>query len=533
MLNDQPDMAEEDFKDLVRIFPQNKLPNVGQAPYIKALIGDKETEYDLDEVIMYVSAILMSSFKADIELNLLTLLVTFVKSGNCSDEYVQRKRLSHKKFSPRESSFGVTLTTSIITNMWSFIEFYFKHQMVSPDELQTNLGTLIESLEIENVAIAPLIRQVVYRNLTGIKAICDSISEFPDFPWGALAKKHAKIGAEIHMFTKYIELIQHDKLIGYKITGMATEYPNLAFLCVQMQIVVNGKRSLLNYKGIGGVDTQVANKQYLQSLISEYQKDMISGIGSYSTLKESDVDLSQSLRDALTGFLTNVEDDDEDDEEGPKGHSSGPSPPPNPPRGNDPPKNPKRPRSPIPDASTSKRSRAQDSPLYDPKSPSMFEESKIEGILRSYEGNLDMEDAEYIGSYFRQNSISEEMRALICPSSIQIPEGSRPVEMPFKNATSEMFVKAIKIDDVRCPLANPTFLTILIRLRDAYKSPGLTQDEEDFMATTMSKTIWTRFLADKESSAIIEGIVLNLPLGLVYNLPCEEPYEGEGEDMDI
>lgn len=103
-------------------------------------------------------------------------------------------------------------------------------------------------LSIDNVAlIEPMLHQVAYRNLTGIKSICDSLTDFGDFPWAALAKKHGKIGAELAGFEKYLGLIKNDTLIGYKISGMAAEYPNLAFLCVQMQITINGKRSLENY----------------------------------------------------------------------------------------------------------------------------------------------------------------------------------------------------------------------------------------------------------------------------------------------
>lgn len=173
------------------------------------------------------------------------------------------------------------------------------------------------------MAVKPLLGQLAWRNMTAILCIAKAPSSMANFPWKALLKKQEIIRAEMAVYNHISDIVIIDPYAGYKSGGAGSSVPNLAYLSVQLLIVVGGDAALSFYKGLGSKTTKnLTNKPYLDALISEFKRDTMTQAGDYELLKATEKSLSDVFQTSgLSGKLAkmmsaaelvDVEDDDKE-----------------------------------------------------------------------------------------------------------------------------------------------------------------------------------------------------------------------------
>lgn len=147
MLASGMDLSDEDYNSFQEIVRLPAFPPVGQVQYVRDLIKtpDLQANCNLDLIITLASAVLLGNLKLDMEVNLMTLLMSFVKAGNCTSEFVDRKRALVRKMGFDNVNLGVLPTTEVISTIWKFLEYYIKNDHLTPEAFCQNIATLSRS----------------------------------------------------------------------------------------------------------------------------------------------------------------------------------------------------------------------------------------------------------------------------------------------------------------------------------------------------------------------------------------------------
>lgn len=69
--------------------------------------------------------------------------------------------------------------------------------------------------------------------MTAVYSIAQAIAIFNNFPWNALCLKETVIKTEMVVFEQIMEEYTKELFLGYKVVGVTTTIPSLAYLLIQ------------------------------------------------------------------------------------------------------------------------------------------------------------------------------------------------------------------------------------------------------------------------------------------------------------
>lgn len=177
-------------------------------------------------------------------------LLSFVKTGNVTSDNI-KKRVGNLIGDIEITVPGVTPDSC--RQVFDMIKDRIDTNVLDPQDVIDYFAALLE--DSTNMAIKPLIDHAAYRNLTALFIICKSFSDFPDFPWAPIMDKNPGLVIEAQRYFNTIKEIGENKLIGYQISGASKAFPNLAGICLQLQIVAGNQHTLSKYKGVGSIES--------------------------------------------------------------------------------------------------------------------------------------------------------------------------------------------------------------------------------------------------------------------------------------
>lgn len=297
---------------------------------INRLNGD-----DVVIIALWTTWLIASSIKINLEKLILIILGSFVRAENISQMWITKKDQGFRVLETSQSVIPIELEIGLFRDTWQTIKCYIDTTSILPEHIITFSSTKL-SAENTNVHVFPLLNQAYFKNLTSIKTICDAISNYPNFPWATLYDNNPAVAKEFNLFNKIISAIATDKLIGYKIPGIASNLPNLSYIAVQLDIVVGGNEDLKQFQGTGSKTTKGVNKTRWDDFINKFANDPEFSGADYDFIKDQYVKrLNKSLPFAgltenIKTFITIFPDDDdiprpqqEDNDENPRGGRGG------------------------------------------------------------------------------------------------------------------------------------------------------------------------------------------------------------------
>lgn len=276
---------------------------------------DKKVELDhnhnsIDILILAMSIYELEFSKFDLESALFSLLVSLVKNGSASNDYIEKRFTSFSHLIPSTGFYFLEVSSETITELWKIISYHLQSGTSSIDIILENLNKVMAA--IDNVVLKPMPSFLAYRGMTPIVNILNSISNFPSFPWNSLIKSNSQIKAEFITLKKILQVCRDDVLLGYKISGAGTAVPNLSYLSICLLIDVGGNETLKNYRGIGPHNkSKVTGSTYLNSLVEGYKKSILSGTTGYDQLHKMEDKMKNLLEKSglntlMAAFLSGV-----------------------------------------------------------------------------------------------------------------------------------------------------------------------------------------------------------------------------------
>lgn len=272
--------------------------------YIANGIAETDSHHLVDCLILMLSIYGVRTARFDLEGSVLILLMSIVKTGTADQQYISRRFTSFRAIMTHPESLVSEHLPGVITDIWKSISHHLENNVTTIDYILDNLTKV--TCIINNVVIQPMTSFLAYRGLTPLVFIAHGLNSFPTFPWNGLIKYNSTIKAEFKLFREILMICKDDVLLGYKTTGAGTAIPNLPYLAVKLAVDVGGNETMSNYKEIGPNNkSRVTCANYLDSLISAFQKDIIAGDAEYAKLKNRESKLTNVLeRSGLTQLMS-------------------------------------------------------------------------------------------------------------------------------------------------------------------------------------------------------------------------------------
>ncbi|QPB73985.1 nucleoprotein [megalopteran chu-related virus 119] len=279
---------------------------------------------EVDSLILYYSYAALPNLGCDLGFGVMIFVICFKKMGNIVSETVDKRITSFDANSRGRSTIWLSdFDASEFRELYEIINYHMVKGNTTVDRIVAGLKSIM--VYIDNVAVTPLVNHIAYSGLTALHAVTQALSHYTTFPWNAIWRKNPMLRAEMAKFKSMMTLVSEDVYIGYRGSGAAANIAHMAYLSIQLLIVVGGQTSLNNYKGVGSKESPlVFNKEYYDGLIMRFKQDIQSQAGTYEEL----VALEKSLKNVLektgvssliAGFLSQARDPDDDDTPGAAG----------------------------------------------------------------------------------------------------------------------------------------------------------------------------------------------------------------------